>query len=114
MITRAAQLFRVTFTHVNRLTPGLLPASYDCGSVVAVEPVMCRKGLRGLSGLEPPLCAACAMAFRHALIIANARYWMPRAVSFRDGICNPAAQRRAPILRSVDCKLKRGGPGETL
>jgi hypothetical protein len=32
------------------------------------------------------------------------------AVSFRDGTCNPAAQRTAPILRSVDCGPKHGDP----
>jgi len=71
VLARAPQLFRVTFTHVNRLTPALLPANYDCGSVVAVEPVMCRKSFRRLPSPEPPLSAACAMAFRHTLILAN-------------------------------------------
>jgi hypothetical protein len=71
MFARASQLLRVTFTHVYWLTPPVLPASYDCGSVVAVEPVMRRKGLRRLSRLEPPLSAACAMALRHTLIVAN-------------------------------------------
>ena len=71
VIARAPQLFRVTFTHVNWLTPAVLPASYDCGAVVAVEPVVRRKRLRRLSRLEPPLGAACAMALRHTLIVAN-------------------------------------------
>jgi hypothetical protein len=68
---RAPQLFRVTLTRVNRLTPAVLPASYNGSSVVAVEAVMRRQGLRRLSRLEPPLGAACAMALRHELIVAN-------------------------------------------
>src|SRR6266403_4846452 len=48
VIARAPQLLRVTFTHVNRLAPALLPANYNCGSVVAVEPVVCGKCFRGL------------------------------------------------------------------
>ena len=68
---RAPQLFRVTFTRVNWLTPAFLPASYNGSSVVAVESVMRRKGLRRLSRLEPPLGAAYAMALRHVLIVAN-------------------------------------------
>ena len=71
MFARASKLFRVTFTHVYWLAPAILPASYDCGSVVAVELVMRRKSLRRLSRLEPPLGPACAMALRHALIVAN-------------------------------------------
>ena len=46
VIAGAPQLFRMTFTHANGLNPALLPANYDCGSVVAVEPVMCRISLR--------------------------------------------------------------------
>jgi len=71
MLARAPQLFRVTFTHVDRLTAALLPANYDRGSVVALESVMRRKGLRRLSSLEAPLGAVCAMAFRHTSIIVN-------------------------------------------
>ena len=71
MLARAPQLFRVTFTHIDRFTAALLPANYDCGSEVAVESVMRRKGLRRLSSLEAPLGAACAMAFRHTSIIVN-------------------------------------------
>ena len=71
VLARAPQLFRVTFTHINRLTPTLLPANYNCGSIVAIEPVMCRKSLRRLPGPEPPLGAACAMAIRHTLILPN-------------------------------------------
>src|SRR6266478_8925573 len=80
VIARAPQLLRMTFTHVNRLTPALLPANYNCGSVVAVEPVMCGKSLRGLSSPEPPLSAACAIAFRrHPLILPNPCYRTPQA-----------------------------------
>src|SRR6266478_4023252 len=70
VIARAPQLLRVTFTHVNRLTPALLPANYYCGSVVAVQPVMCGKSLRGLSSPVPTISAAYAIAFRrHPLIL---------------------------------------------
>src|SRR5258708_22208536 len=70
VIARAPQLLRVTFTHVNRLTPALLPANYNCGSVVAVEPVVCGKCFRGLPSPDPPLSAACAIQLRsHALIL---------------------------------------------
>src|SRR5258707_3914402 len=79
VIARAPQLLRVTFTHVNRLTPALLPANYNCGSVVAVEPVVCGKCFRGLPGPEPPLSAACAIAFRrHPLILPNPCYRTPQ------------------------------------
>jgi len=71
MFARAPQLFRVTFTDVDRLTSTVLPADYDCGSIVAVKPIMGRKSFRRLSSLEPPLSAACAMALRHMLIIAD-------------------------------------------
>src|SRR5258707_1043205 len=53
VIARAPQLLRMTFTHVNRLTPALLPANYNCGSVVAVEPVVCGKCFRGLPRSGP-------------------------------------------------------------
>src|SRR6266403_735305 len=80
VIARAPQLLRVTFTHVNRLTPALLPANYNCGSVVAVEPVVCGKCFRGLPSPEPPLSAACAIAFRrHPLILPNPCYRTPQA-----------------------------------
>ena len=71
MLARAPQLFRVTFTHIDRFTAALLPANYDCGSEVAVESVMRRKGLRRLSSLEPPLSAAGAITLRHTSIIVN-------------------------------------------
>jgi hypothetical protein len=71
IFARSLQLFHVTFTNVNWLTPTVLPVSYDCGSVVAVEPVMLRERLRRLSRLEPPLSAAYAMALRHTLIVAK-------------------------------------------
>src|SRR5260370_42043463 len=69
VIARAPQLLRVTFTHVNRLTPALLPANYNCGSVVAVEPVVCGKCFRALPSLEPPLSAAFPISFRRAPLI---------------------------------------------
>src|SRR6266403_5106193 len=79
VIARAPQLLRVTFTHVNRLTPALLPANYNCGSVVAVEPVVCGKSFRGLPSPEPPLSAARTIAFRrHALILPNPCYRTPQ------------------------------------
>jgi len=64
-------LFRVAFTHVNRLIPALLPANDYLCSVVAVEPVMWRKSLGRLPSPQPPLGAACAMEFGHAPILAN-------------------------------------------
>src|SRR6266481_7402262 len=79
VLARAPQLLRVTFTHVNRLAPALLPANYYCGSVVAVEPVMCGKSFRRLPSPEPPLGAACAIAFRrHPLILPNPCYRTPQ------------------------------------
>jgi hypothetical protein len=93
MFARAFQLFRVNFTHVNWLAPAVRPVRQDRGSEVTVEPVMRGKRLRGLPRLEPPLSGACAMALRHALILANPHEWMPRPVSFRDGTCNPLQTR---------------------
>src|SRR5882762_6177359 len=80
VIARAPQLLRLTFTHVNRLTPALLPANYNCGSVVAVEPVVRGKCFRGLPSPQSPLSSACAIAFRrHALILPNPCYRTPQA-----------------------------------
>ena len=50
---------------------------------------MRRKRLRRLSRLEPPLSAACALAFRHGLIVADPQHRMTWAVNFRDATCNP-------------------------
>jgi hypothetical protein len=63
VLARVPQLFRVTFTNVNRLIPALLPANYNCGSVVAVESVMWRQSFRSLPSPEPPLSAASAIEF---------------------------------------------------
>src|SRR5260370_8172831 len=54
VIPRAPQLLRVTFTHVNRLAPPLLPANYNCGSVVAVEPLLLRTSFLRLPTTQPP------------------------------------------------------------
>src|SRR5258708_19305490 len=61
VIARAPQLLRVTFTHVNRLTPALLPANYNCGSVVPVEPVGCGKCVPVLPSPQSPLIPAFAI-----------------------------------------------------
>jgi hypothetical protein len=41
----------VTLAHVNGLIAALFPANNDFGSVVTVEPVMCRKSLCRLASL---------------------------------------------------------------
>src|SRR5260370_14713532 len=60
VLARAPQLLRVTFTHVNRLAPALLPANFYCGSVFAVHPVMCGMPFAPLPLPKAPLAAPCA------------------------------------------------------
>jgi hypothetical protein len=102
MVARTPQLLRVAFTHVNRLNPALLPADYDSGSIVAVEPVIRGQSLGRLSRLKPPLSAAGAIGFGHTSIVANPRNRIPQANCFRAGKCNPAPLRPAPISPSID------------
>src|ERR1700747_1748130 len=82
MLARAPQLFRVTFTHINWLPPPVLPASYDCGSVVAVEPVMRRKRLRRLSRLEAPLSAGFGRSLPDTVILTTPSHSVPGTLRF--------------------------------
>ena len=100
LLPRLPELLRVALADVNRLAPAILPAGDNPGSKVAIEAVMRRKWLRWFSRLETPLRPACAVSFRHTPIVADHARHSPRAVTFRDGTCNPVRGRTNPKLAS--------------
>ena len=77
---------------------------------------MCKKGAStpGLSGLEPPLCAACAMAFRHALNYSERKDVDAASREFPvTEYVTPLHREERQFCRSVDCKLEARRSGRS-
>src|ERR1700751_2954068 len=96
----------MTLAHVKGLTSAVLPASYDCSSIVAVESVMRRKSLRRLSRLEPPLGPACAMALRHAFNCSEPLPLDPARDEF--SCLNMSPRRTVNHANSCDASISGG------